>query len=405
MPLWFKPNIHMITVSEAYQFIASHLRDFGTEKKNFQKALNRVLAKEVIADRDFPPFDRVMMDGIAINSDSFANKQRSFIIENESTAGTSLQTLLNKEHCIEVMTGAVLPTNCNVVIPYEDCVIEDNIATIRVDKIKLFQNVHRQGSDEKNGAVLLTKNTRIIAAHISILATVGLYEVEVYKLPRIAICSTGDELVGVEQTPFLHQIRQSNVYFMAADLEKENIAASLYHLPDNKEQMKEELLSILQEHDVVLLSGAVSKGKRDYLPQTLASIGFQTVFHRVAQRPGKPFLFANMNDKLVFGFPGNPVSTFVCFHLFFRHWLQLCLHQSPQTITAKLCKDIDVQATLTLHFLVTLIYKEGECFAQPIQTSTSGDVISLIHADGIISFTNEKDQWHKNEVLTVVLCR
>ncbi len=402
---WFKPTIHMITVSEAYNLISSHQRNFGTEKVPFQKTLNRVLAEEVLADRDFPPFDRVMMDGIAINSDSFANAQQRFVIENESVAGASVRSLSNEEHCIEVMTGAVLPMNTNVVIPYEDCIIEDNTATILIDETEPFQNVHRQGSDEKKGTVLLTKNTRITAAHISILATVGLHQVEVYKLPTIAICSTGDELVGVDQTPFLHQIRQSNVYFMAAGLEKENIIVRLHHLPDNKEQMEEELFSILQTNDVILLSGAVSKGKRDYLPQTLTSIGFQTVFHRVAQRPGKPLLFASMDNKLVFGFPGNPVSTFVCFHLFFRHWLQLCLHQSPQTITAKLCEDVTVPATLSLHLLVKLFYKDGECFAQPIQTSTSGDVISLIHADGIVSFTNETNQWHKNEVVTVVLCR
>ena len=395
----------MITVSEAYQLIASHQRNFGKEKVPFQKALNRVLAEDVIADRDFPPFDRIMMDGIAINSDSFAKAQRRFVIENESVAGTPIQSLSNKEHCIEVMTGAVLPVNTNLVIPYEDCVLQDGIATIMVDKMKPFQNVHRQGRDEKKEAVLLHKNTRITATHISILATVGLVEAEVYKLPKIAICSTGDELVGVKQTPLPHQIRQSNVYFMAADLESENISASLYHLPDNKEELEEELLLILQEHDVVLLSGAVSKGKRDYLPQSLISIGLQTVFHRVAQRPGKPFLFASMNQKLVFGFPGNPVSTFVCFHLFFKHWLSSCLHQSSKTITAKLCEEVAVPATLTLHVLVKLFYEEGECFAQPILISTSGDVISLIHADGIVSFTDEKKKRYKGEVVTVVLCR
>ncbi len=395
----------MITVSKAYQLIASHQRAFGIEKIPFQKALNRVLAEDVIADRDFPPFDRVMMDGIAIHSDSFAKAQRRFYIERESVAGTSIQSLSGKENCIEVMTGVVLPLNTNAVIPYEDCVIQDGIASIQVDEIKPFQNVHRQGSDEKEGAVLLSKNTRITAAHISILATVGLHEVEVYKLPRIAICSTGDELVRVEQMPLPHQIRQSNIYFISADLERENISASLHHLPDNKEEMKEQLLSIVDKHDVILLSGAVSKGKRDYLPQTLTSIGFETVFHKVAQRPGKPFLFASMNNKLVFGFPGNPVSTFVCFHLFFKHWLQLCLHQSLKTIPAKLCEEVTIPATLSLHLLVTLFYKNGECFAQPIQTSTSGDVISLIHADGIVSFTDEMEKWYKGEVVTVVLCR
>ncbi|MDQ2752472.1 MAG: molybdopterin molybdotransferase MoeA [Bacteroidota bacterium] len=394
----------MITVSEAYSLIASHERNFGTQKVPFQKALNRILAEDVFANRDFPPFDRVMMDGIAINGDSFANLKRHFFIENESAAGTSIQSLSNKEHCIEVMTGAVLPGGTNVVIPYEECTIEDGVATIVVDKIKPFQNIHRQGSDEKQGAILLPKNTLITATHISILATVGLHEVEVYQLPTIVICSTGDELVGVEQTPLPHQIRQSNVYFMAADLEGENICASIHHLPDNKEQIKENLLSILQSNDVVLLSGAVSKGKKDYLPQTLTEIGFETVFHGVSQRPGKPFLFARMNNKFVFCFPGNPVSTFVCYHLFFKHWLHLNLHQSPKTITAKLNEEVAVPATLALHILVKLFYRDGECFAQPLKASTSGDVISLIHVDGIVSFTSKDKTIHQHEVVTVVVC-
>ncbi len=395
----------MISVSEAYQLITSYQKDFGTEKMPFQHALNRTLAEDVFADRDFPPFDRVMMDGIAITYDSFKKGKRNFYIESVSAAGSSVQSLINNEHCIEVMTGAVLPTNTNVVIPYEDCEIKDGFATITTDNISPLQNVHRQASDERKGALLLHKNTRISSTHISILATVGMASVEVYKLPGMAVCSTGDELVEVDEMPLPHQIRQSNVYFIAADLQKENISASIHHLPDDKEMMQAQLLSILQSSNVVLLSGAVSKGKKDYLPQILTYIGFQTVFHQVAQRPGKPFLFAHKNNKTVFGFPGNPVSAFVCYHLFCKHWLQLCWHESPKKITAKLTNDVSVHATFTQHSLVTLFYKEGECFAKPIRLSTSGDVISLIEANGIVSFTAKTNKGQKNEVVEVIVCR
>lgn len=395
----------MITVEEAYQIINAHAKDFGIEKIPLLQSLNRTLATDIIADRDFPPYDRVTMDGIAINSKTFAAGKRKFYIESISAAGSPANTLHNEEHCIEVMTGAVLPEQADTVIPYEQCGIEDGFATITTDDIKAFQNIHRQGTDEKQGSILIEKFIRVTPAHLSVMATVGMSETIVYKLPRIAICSTGDELVAVTETPLPHQIRQSNLYFLAADLLQENIVASLHHLPDEKEKMKWQLNEILRSHDAIFLSGAVSKGKFDFLPEVLNELGMTTLFHQVAQRPGKPFLFGTIENKMIFGFPGNPVSTFVCYHLYGKHWLQKCLYGERKKLSAKLLQPVSALASLCYHLLVKLTYADGICGANPIFSSTSGDIQALTKADGIISLPAGKRNFETGEVFEVVLCR
>ena len=395
----------MISVAKAYQVISKQTTDFGIEKIPLLQSCNRILATDVTADRDFPPYNRVTMDGIAINTANFASGQQKFFIKTIGAAGSPVQTLHNNEDCIEVMTGAVLPLRADAVIPYEQCSIKDGFATVNADEIKAFQNIHRQGTDKKKGSVLIEKFIRISPAHISVMATVGMSEISVYKLPRIAICSTGDELVAVTKTPLPHQIRQSNIYFLAADLAKENIVASLHHLPDEKEQMKRQLNEILRSHDAIFLSGAVSKGRFDFLPEVLNELGMTTLFHQVAQRPGKPFLFGSLNKKTIFGFPGNPVSTFVCYHLYGKYWLEKSLQQERKKISASLLQPAPALASLSHHLLVRLTYNNGECGAEPIFSSTSGDIPALIKADGIISLPAGKKNFETGEVFDVVLCR
>ncbi len=395
----------MISVEEAYKLINACKKDFGTEKISLLQSCNRTLATPVLADRDFPPYDRVMMDGIAVNSASFQAGKRRFFIEKITAAGAFLQTLYNVENCIEIMTGAVLPVQADAVIPYENCIIKEGRAEVNTNEIKAYQNVHQQGTDEKKGAVMLEKNKLITPAYISVMATVGVSEPEVYKLPSVAVCSTGDELIAVEETPLPHQIRQSNVYFLLADIQQQNGQASLYHLPDDKHNMKQQLHFILQDHDVVMLSGAVSKGRFDYLPEVLSELGMQTIFHTVKQRPGKPFLLGEINNKMVFGFPGNPLSAFVCYHIFYKYWLRQCIHHTTKKITAVLSSDVPVSASITHHILVAIQYENGCCFAEPIAVSNSGDIAALIQADGIISLPAEKNHYKKGEVFEVISCR
>ncbi|QJD95593.1 molybdopterin molybdotransferase MoeA [Mucilaginibacter robiniae] len=394
----------MISVQEALSLVVSHKKDLSIETVDLLQSYKRILAQPVKADRDFPPFHRVTMDGIAINSTAFEQGQRSFTIEAIQPAGSPQIQLQSAQNCIEVMTGAMLPVNTNAVIRYEDLTIENQVATINLDTVTTYQNVHLQGTDEKAGNVLVQAGEQITPAIIAIMASVGLAEVQVYRLPKVAVCSTGDELVTVTEQPQAHQIRQSNSYMLLAALKQEGILANSYYLPDEPNAMIAQLLSMLQQYDVLLFSGAVSKGKFDFLPQVLQQLGMQTIFHSIAQKPGKPLLFGKFNTgAVVFGCPGNPVSTWVCYQLYFRTWLYVSLQQKPKPVIATLTKDIVFKPALTQHVLVKLKQVDEKLMAEPVDTSTSGDMVNLMQAEGFISLPAEQTHFSAGSLFPVLL--
>lgn len=394
----------MISVEEALDLILQHKKDFGAEEVPLLQLPGRVLAQPVKADRDMPPFDRVTMDGIAIAWQAFAAGKRAFFIEKIQAAGAPKQQLENPQHCIEVMTGAILPDQTDTVIPYEACEIADGVATIKTETLKPHQYIHSQGTDSRAGNVLLQTGTKITPAVAGILASVGMAMVQVRRLPRVAIFSTGDELVEVTQQPEPHQIRKSNVYMLVAALLAEGVGADMFHLPDDAGEMTQQLTSAIGAYQALLFSGAVSKGKYDYLPSVLEGLGMQQVFHGVAQKPGKPLLFGAFPGKaLVFGFPGNPVSSFVCFHIFFRPWLQASLGINPPKQKAKLTQEVTFKPLLTYHLPVQLTYENGETFATPIAGSGSGDLTSIIHADAILTLPTEREKFCAGEVFPVII--
>lgn len=394
----------MISVQEALTLVLQQSRTFGTEQISLLQVTGRTLAQDIVADRDFPPYNRVTMDGIAISKDSFAAGRRSFQIQGVQAAGQPVQQLNNPLQCLEVMTGAMLPGNTDAVIRYEDCTIENNVATIRIDKIDLMQNVHLQGTDSEAGTLLVHKDKVITPAVTAIIASVGLSTVEVYRLPAIAVCATGDELVEVDEQPKPHQIRQSNSYMLAAALKMEGIAADRYHLIDEPDEMRIQLENIISQYDAILFSGAVSKGKFDYLPGVLEELGMQTLFHSIAQRPGKPLLFGTFPDQaLVFAFPGNPVSTYVCFELYFKAWLYQCLHKERKQLKAHLTQEVNFKPELSYHIPADLTWHEGEAWITPKNMSTSGDMIVLLQANALISLPVNQQHWAENTLVDVLV--
>jgi molybdopterin molybdotransferase len=393
----------MISVQKALNLIIEQERDFGTEEVSLLQSTGRILAEPLFADRDFPPYNRVMMDGIAINGEAFKSGARKFTIENIQAAGDRQKKLENNSNCLEVMTGAILPANTDVVIPYELCEIAEGIAIVNAETVATMQNVHLQGTDSKRGELLLEKWERITPAMIGIMASVGLSQVKVLRLPKITICSTGDELVDVSEQPEAHQVRRSNVYMLAAALSSEGIHADTVHLPDDPTRMITEIASLLNNNDVVLFSGAVSKGRFDYLPTVLQELGMQQVFHTVAQRPGKPFLFGTIKNTLIFGFPGNPVSTFVCYHQFFKQWLHQCMRSNNTKQFASLATDVHFKPALSYHMLVTISNTNSKIVATPVTGSTSGDVVTLTKAEGIITLPADRDYFKEGEVFELNL--
>lgn len=394
----------MITVQEALNQVYAQAKPLAIEEVDLLQARGRVLATPIIADRDFPPFHRATMDGIAINTAAFEQGQRQFPVEAIQPAGHPQLALQKANHCIEIMTGAMLPVGCNAVIRYEDVQLDNQVAQVQLDNVTAYQNVHLQGADEKEGQTLVNAGTKITPAIIAIAASVGLAQLSVYQLPRVAVCSTGDELVAITEKPQPHQIRQSNSYMLIAGLAQEGIMANRYHLPDEPTLMAEQMTDLVKSYDVLLFSGAVSKGKFDFLPQVLQQLNMQTLFHSIAQKPGKPLLFGKFdNGVLVFGFPGNPVSTWICYQLYFRAWLYRSINIKLPIVQAAASKVLTFKPALVHHVLVRLSNQDGKLIATPVNTSTSGDMVNLMQAEGHISLPAEQDTFEAGTLFDVQL--
>ena len=395
----------MISVKEALQIILNNTQDFGVEEIPFLESVGRILKENIEADRDFPPFNRVSMDGIAINQNYFLTGNRNFPIEGTQAAGAKQKALKVDSNSMEVMTGAVLPENTDTVIRYEDVVINNGIATVNLESVEQGKNIHTKGKDRRQGDILIKINTMITAAEIGVIASVGKGIVKVAKNPRVIIVSTGDELVEVNEIPLAHQIRRSNAFSLVSLLEKMNIKADTSHITDDKELLKQKIASYLTTYDVLLFSGAVSKGKYDFLPEVLEELSVKKLFHKVAQRPGKPFWFGSKAGKPVFAFPGNPISTYVNCLAYFYPWFAKSTGVELKNETVILGEDILFKPELTYFLQVKIEIKEGHLLAFPIKGNGSGDLVSLVEADGFIQLPMKQTNFKKGETHSFIRYR
>lgn len=392
----------MLSVAEAEKIILQHTFSPEGEEVELSHALGRVLQEELVADRDFPPFDRVTMDGIAIRHEEFAASRRQFIIQGVQAAGKPRLTLTDPAGCMEVMTGAMLPEGADTVIRYEDLRIENGAATVLCEELNFRQNLHFQGIDRRTGDIIVHKGRKIGPAEIATAATVGKTRLRVTRLPRTAIVSTGDELVPVGQTPLPHQIRGSNVFAIRALLAEQFQADSqIFHYPDDPKAIADGLERVFADFDLVILSGAVSEGKFDFLPQVLASLGVEKLFHKVSQRPGKPFWFGHLAGRaVVFALPGNPVSAFMCACRYLLPFLRRSLGQTPRMPEmAALTEQVAFKPALTYFLPVRVGYTAGGMLqAQPLPGHGSGDLANLNEADGFLELPLERDVFQVGEV-------
>ena len=393
----------LISVEDATSIILSKVEDFGTEEIPFNLALGRILKEDIKADREMPPFDRVSMDGIALKTSVFEAGKRRFKIEGVQAAGSEQLTLFNPDNCMEAMTGAMLPLGTDAVIPYELISIENNIATVNLDTITYFQNIHKQGIDRKKNETLIYRNSKLSSAEIGVLATVGKAKVRVGKLPKIAIISTGDELVEVDQVPQAYQIRKSNVHTLVSLLQGAGLDADSYHLPDDKATLKQKIKAYLEAYDVLMFSGAVSKGKFDYLPEILDELEVKKLFHKVQQRPGKPFWFGKKGKTTVFAYPGNPVSTYVSCLKYFFPWFNSSLQIKTESYGfAVLDKDFIFKPALTYFLQVKLKNEMGLILASPIAGNGSGDLANLTQNDAFLELPSNRSEFKKGEVFPII---
>lgn len=304
---------------------------------------------------------------------------------------------------MEVMTGAVLPAGCDTVVRYEDIIIQENEGvkyakiTIPFSEIKTGQNIHKKNSDRKQGDILLQKGLKISPAEIAVMASVGKDKVVVETPPRVAVISTGDELVEITTNPEPYQIRMSNSYMLAGALAQVGMKANIFHLTDDKELLFSKLKEILQNHDILLLSGGVSAGKKDFIPEILNNLGVKKLFHKVAQKPGKPFWFGKTEEgKTVFALPGNPVSTFLCFCKYF-------LNQKTEQVI--LDKNITFRPDLAYFVPVKTYFQDGKMMVSPLEGSGSADFANLTDCDGFVELPADGQEFKAGEVFGFVRFR
>lgn len=390
----------MISVKDALAKVLGTARQLDTEVVSIHDAIGRVLAEDIYADRSMPPFDRVTMDGICIDYNSYANGQRIFLVEAVAAAGSPTVTLNDKSKCIEIMTGAPLAIGADTVIRYEDLKsIEGGFEIL--ESITQGKNIHTKGSDHEKDTILLHKNKRIKAIDINVLASVGKSKFSVHKNPKVAVISSGDELVEINDTPKDYQIRKSNVYMLQSRLKELGVTSTTFHFVDNSNSIYEEMKAILQNYDVLLMSGGVSKGKFDFIPEVLDRLGFQKLFHRVAQRPGKPFWFGQKERKVVFAFPGNPVSTLACFHKYFVPWLYKVRMEKYKPLKVFLANEVHFKPDLDYFAQASLDQtKDGKWMAKVQYGNGSGDMVSPTSKDGFVEISRGKEVYPIGEMCT-----
>ena len=393
----------MLSVPEADALLTARSAVLPAEPCALAASVGRVLRETVSADRDLPPHDRVTMDGIAVAGAALERAGRPLRIEGEVRAGDVPGRLCDpRDGALRVMTGAVLPAGSDTVIRSEDLRLEGDRAWLQPEQpIVPGQNVHRQGSDTRAGAAVLTPGRRISAADIAVLASVGRAEVSVGRRPRIAVISTGDELVDVGQPIAAHQVRRSNIYVVATALTALGYEVEARHLHDDPDQLSAGVSAALAGHDVLITTGAVSKGSADFLPGVFERLGVERYLHGVRQRPGKPLWAGGTTDgRRVFALPGNPVSVMMCLYRYVVPRLAAAEGAQPAPpMQAALAEEVRFPPPLTLFLPVLLTAAGGALAARPAPAQNSGDFLALVGTDGFLELGAGETRFAAGSVL------
>lgn len=380
----------LISVAQAQALIAQHMPRFDSERVPLDEAAGRVLRQRVLAERDQPAFDRVMMDGIAVRCR--APMQRRLRLAGLQLAGMGEHRLDDPEACIEVTTGAMLPAGSDCVIPVEQTRRDGEAYVLLEDYAPAKdQFIHPRGSDCRRGEVLLEEGARLRGPELGVLAANGVAEVEVTAVPSIAVVSTGDELVEVDAPLGPGQIRRSNDRALAATLRSHGLhRITLAQVVDDLQATTVALGELIERHRVVVLSGGVSMGQRDYVPAALEALGVRKVFHRVAQRPGKPMWFGvATNGHVVFGLPGNPVSALVGMTRYVRPAVEAAMGLTDAPVERVMLTEAVAVNTALTYFVPARVENDqlGRALATPTPVRTSGDFSSLPHTHGFVELT------------------
>jgi molybdopterin molybdotransferase len=357
-----------------------------TETIEIEQAFGRVLAESVRSDRDYPPFHRSTRDGFAVRSADTVAPGAQLECIGELRAGGVFEGVLKPGTCVEIMTGASVPAGADAVVMIEHTRRDGRTITLE-RAASAGDHIVPQGSEARAGTLLVAASTRIGYAEMALAAQAGATRLDVFRMPRVAILSTGDEVVDARTAPGPLQVRNSNgisIEVLTCTAGAEPV--QLGNAPDDIEILRKQIERGLEE-DILVLSGGVSMGKYDLVEQVLADLGAEFHFTGVAIRPGRPAVFATCRDKLVFGLPGNPVSTMVTFELFVLPAIDLLSGAPPRPLPifrAKLGTPVHEKGPI-VHFLPARIEWEGrEARATQLPWQGSGDIVALGLANGFL---------------------
>ncbi len=393
----------MLSPAEAETLIEQHLTCLPIESLPLAQCMGAVLRENVYAERDQPPYDRVTMDGIAIDSSAWRSGRRNFRLQGMQAAGDPQIRLTTAEACIEVMTGAVMPHGCDAVIPVEQLELAGDQVKLKAGvEAGAGQNVHRRASDGRQGELLLKVGTLLRAPEIAVAASAGMSRIRVSSQPTVIVISTGNELIEPGEPILSHQVRRSNSYGAAAALRQRGFGrVADDHLPDDRDALRERLTLHLHTHDVLVLSGGVSMGRYDLVPKVLEELGVRLVFHRIAQRPGKPMWFGVAESgQAVFALPGNPVSTLMCMARYVLPALYQAMgHDAPPVERIAIAEAVEFKTPMA-YFLPVVVSCDdwGRPWAAPKPTHGSGDFVSLAGTDGFVELPPGPNVWPKGFV-------
>jgi molybdopterin molybdotransferase len=381
----------MISVAEAIQIVKEQTPELTPESVALEKSLGRVLAQDVVADCDLPPFDRSQMDGYAVRASDTAEAPVRLRIVGESAAGRGWHHEMKDGEAVRIMTGAPVPVGADAVQQVElTHELKDNTVVELLESVEAGRSIVPRGREITAGNTVLRSGVVLNPAMLAVLASFGYAHVEVGSRPRVAILATGSELVPVDATPGQDQIRDSNNYSLGAYAEQ--AGAIINRLPltgDDTNALKNTLTKAAASSDVIITSGGVSMGVYDFTKVALTELGAELFFERVALRPGKPTVFARLpNGTLVFGLPGNPVSVSVTFSLFARTAL-LAMQGSAEPAlkyeTAILAKPVKGTVDRESYLPAQLTTNDdGQLVAFPLKWGGSSDFVAFALATALV---------------------
>jgi molybdopterin molybdotransferase len=395
-----------LSVSEAQQCILESVEIPGPEQVRLEQSLGRVLAGDIRANRDLPPYDVSAMDGFAVRSADLSNAPAALAIIEDIKAGDMPSKAVQSGQCARIMTGAPMPQGADAVIRVEDTqALPESGVQIRI-AVKPGNDVRPQGENMRNGEVVLAAGSEITPGAIGVLATVKAAQMHVYRRPRVAILSTGNELEALDEPLDPDKIPDSNSYALMAQMQALGIEPVMLGIARDDPGELAKYLKRGLEYDVLLVSGGTSVGVHDYVRPTIEALGVQMRFWRVAMRPGHPMAFGTLSNTAVFGLPGNPVSSMVCVEQFVIPALRRMMgfrRLYRRTVTARLAHPVKMRPGRTEFIRVVLSRDNDGYVASSTGTQSSGVLLSMAKADGLLVVSPDSTGLAAGEQVTVQL--